>query len=105
MAASVTVRAIGPAVSCVWAIGMIPLREISPSVGLMPTTPFVTAGQIMDPLVSVPTAATARLADTATPDPELDPQGFWSRKYGLFVCPPRPDQPLIDFVERKFAHS
>jgi hypothetical protein len=23
----------------------------------------------------------------------------------LFVCPPRPDQPLIDFVERKFAHS
>ena len=23
----------------------------------------------------------------------------------MFVCPPRPDQPLIDSKERKFAHS
>jgi len=25
--------------------------------------------------------------------------------YGLLVCPPRPDQPLIDSKDRKFAHS
>jgi len=83
----------------------MPLRETSPSVGFMPTTPFVTAGQIMDPFVSVPTEAAARLAETATPEPELEPHGFWSRKYGLFVWPPRPDQPLIDLWPRKFAHS
>ena len=31
------------------------------------------------------------------PEPELEPLGFSLRKYGLFVCPPRPDQPLIEF--------
>ena len=25
--------------------------------------------------------------------------------YGLWVSPPRPDQPLVEWVERKFAHS
>src|SRR5687767_8729746 len=86
-------------------MGMIPLLEIRPSVGLIPTTPLFTAGQMIEPFVSVPTAAAARLAETATPEPELDPHGFWSRKCGLLVCPPRADQPLIDLVERKFAHS
>jgi hypothetical protein len=55
---------------------MIPLRETNPTVGFMPTTPFVTAGQMIEPLVSVPTAAAQRFADTATPEPELEPHGF-----------------------------
>jgi hypothetical protein len=63
----------------------MPLRETSPSVGLMPTTPFLTAGQIIEPFVSVPTAAAARLAETATPDPAEEPHGFLSKMYGLFV--------------------
>src|SRR5207302_2189590 len=43
--------------------------------------------------------------EAAAPEPELEPQGLRSSPYGLFVCPPRPDQPLVDSKDRKFAHS
>ena len=76
IAASLTVRAIGPGVSCVNEIGIIPDRLINPTVGLIPTIPFVVAGQTIDPFVSVPIAITHKLADTATPEPELEPQGL-----------------------------
>ena len=36
-------------------------------------------GDTIEPSVSVPTAAAARLAAAATADPELDPEGFLSR--------------------------
>jgi len=72
------VRVIGPAVSNVAAIGMTPLRLTSPTVGFSPTTPQALAGERIEPLVSVPIAATQRLADTAAPDPELEPEGFRS---------------------------
>ena len=75
-AASFTVRAIGPAVSCVLDIGIIPERLTNPTVGLIPTIPFTEAGQTIEPSVSVPTATTQRFAATATPEPELDPQGL-----------------------------
>ena len=64
-AASVTVRAIGPAVSWLWAIGTMPVRLTSPSVGLMPTSELTCEGETIDPSVSVPTAIVARLAATA----------------------------------------
>src|SRR5581483_5503561 len=35
----------------------------------------------------------------------LDPHGLRLIPYGLLVCPPRPDQPLTDSKDRKFAHS
>ncbi len=38
------------------AIGAIPARETSPSVGLMPTTELWWAGLRIEPEVSVPTA-------------------------------------------------
>src|SRR5256885_11947595 len=41
----------------------------------------------------------------SAPEPELEPQGLRSMPYGLCVCPPRPDHPLTDSKERKFAHS
>ena len=41
----------------------------------------------------------------AAPVPELDPHGLRSSTYGFFTWPPRPLQPLVDFVERKLAHS
>src|ERR1043166_1876522 len=104
-AASATVRHIGPAVSWLWAIGIIPERDTRPSVGLMPTIPQVDDGQMIEPSVSVPTATAARLAAIAAPEPDDDPHGLRSRMYGLCVCPPRPDHPLVDFDERKFAHS
>ena len=58
---------------------MMPDRLHSPTVGLIPTTPLIEEGHMMDPPVSVPMVRAARLADTATPEPELDPHGFRSR--------------------------
>jgi len=60
-AASATQRANGPAVSCVWEMGMMPARLTSPTVGLMPTTPQIEPGEVMEPSVSVPTATAQRL--------------------------------------------
>src|SRR5437868_7268336 len=104
-AASATVRAIGPAVSCECEIGMMPVRLTSPTVGLMPTRPFAFDGHTIDPSVSVPTPTAARFAEIAAPVPELDPHGLRSKTYGLRVCPPRPLQPLVERFDRKFAHS
>src|SRR5256885_11897194 len=93
-AASATVRVIGPAVSWLCAIGTMPVRLTRPSVGLMPTRPLPVDGDTIEPSVSVPMAKAARLAATAAPEPELDPDGLRSSAYGFFVCPPRPLQPL-----------
>src|SRR5712675_2668481 len=85
-------------------MGMIPDRLTRPSVGLMPTIPFADDGHTIDPSVSAPTATTQKFADTAAPDPELDPQGFLSSAYGFLVWPPRPLHPLLEWLERMFAH-
>src|SRR4029079_15836275 len=95
----------GPAVSWEWAMGMIPDRLTRPSVGLIPTRPLPDDGQTMDPSVSLPIAATHRFAEVAAPEPAIEPQGFRSRAYGFRHCPPRPLQPLLIFVDLKFAHS
>src|SRR6185503_1508842 len=103
--ASATVRPCGPTVSWLCEIGTTPAREVSPTVGLMPTTPLLDDGLMIEPSVSVPRAAAARLAETATPEPELEPPGLRSSTYGLRVWRPRPLQPLDERVERKLAHS
>ena len=56
MAASVTLRAIGPAVSWVCAMGMMPRRLTRPMVGFMPTSEQAADGDVTEPSVSVPTA-------------------------------------------------
>src|SRR5664279_61505 len=104
-AASATVRVIGPAVSCVCEMGIMPVREISPTVGLMPTIPQLLDGETMEPSVSLPTATAQRLDATAVPEPELDPDGLRSNAYGFLVRPPRPLHPLVEWLERMFAHS
>src|SRR3954471_5754313 len=104
-AASVTFRAIGPAVSWSAEIGMIPARLRRPSDGLMPASPLAPDGQTTEPSVSVPTATVARSAEAATPEPELEPHGLRSRTYGMFVWPPKALHPLEEWLERKFAHS
>src|SRR5947209_18683854 len=105
IAASRTVRAIGPDVSWLCAIGMMPARLTRPSVGLIPTNPDADDGQTTEPTVSVPMPTAARFAAIADPVPELEPQALRSRTYGLLVSPPRPDEPLVECVDRKFAHS
>src|SRR6185503_12913741 len=92
MAASVTERHMGPAVSWLCAIGMMPARLTSPTVGLIPTRPQALDGLITDPSVSVPTPAAAKLPLTAEPVPELEPLGFRSSTNGFLHCRPRPDQ-------------
>src|SRR6185437_6880430 len=86
-------------------MGTIPVRLMRPSVGLKPTIELALDGETIEPSVSVPTAMTQRLAASAAPDPELDPEGLRSSAYGSFVCPPRPLQPDDECVDRKFAHS
>src|SRR5437660_6985859 len=105
IAASVTVRAIGPAPSCVCEIGIMPARLTSPTVGLIPTIPLADDGQTIDPSVSVPMAIAHKFAETAAPDPELEPQALRSSTYGFLVSPPRPLHPLVEWLERMLAHS
>jgi hypothetical protein len=60
-------------------IGIIPLPESSPTVGFSPTRPHAADGERMEPSVSVPIPAAAKLAAIADPVPELDPEGERSR--------------------------
>ena len=77
-AASVTERAMGPAVSWLWLIGTMWVRETRPTVGFNPTSPLIAEGQVTDPSVSVPTPTAARSAATAAPVPEEEPQALRS---------------------------
>ena len=75
-------RAIGPALSWLWAIGMMPERLIRPSVGLIPTMPLVCDGQMIEPSVSVPRAAAQKEAATAAAEPDEEPQAERSSEWG-----------------------
>ena len=57
---------------------MTPARLVSPTVGLMPTTPLTPEGQMIEPSVSVPIDTVTRLAATAIAEPELEPHGVRS---------------------------
>ena len=70
IALSITFLVIGPGVSKVLEIGTIPVLLKTPIVGFKPTTEFWLEGDVIEPEVSVPTAATAKLAATVTPLPE-----------------------------------
>ena len=61
-AMSVTVRPIGPAVSWLCPIGMIPDCETNPTVGLSPTTRLLPDGATIEPSVSVPIVTVERFA-------------------------------------------
>src|ERR1700693_79472 len=84
-AASATVRPWTPTVSCTCEMGTTPARLVSPTVGLIPTTPLALAGQTMLPSVSVPSDTAAKFAEAAAPEPELEPQGLRAMPYGLCV--------------------
>src|SRR6267378_420182 len=99
-AASETARHMGPAVSWLCAMGMIPARLTRPTVGFMPTRPQAFDGLTTEPSVSVPTPAAAKLALTEAPVPELDPLGFRSSTNGFLHCRPRPLHPEDDREDR-----
>src|SRR4029450_649799 len=85
IARSTTVRAIGPAVSWLCAIGIMPSCDRRPTVGLRPNTRLCPAGHTIAPSVSVPTAAAHMFAAAATAEPELEPHGSKLSKYGFRV--------------------
>ena len=103
-AASETVLAIGPGVSCVCEIGTTPERLTSPTVGLMPTIPFTEDGHTNEAVGLSPDRDRAQVRGDGDPGPELDPHGLRSSAYGLRHSRPGL-QPLDARVERKFAHS
>src|SRR5205823_4487827 len=102
---SATDLAIGPTQSCSAEIGMTPVDDTACNDGLNPTTPQAAAGDVIEPSVSDPSATGTMPAATAAALPDDEPDGLRSSTCGLRVCPPRPLQPEIDRVERKFAHS
>src|SRR5687767_15743168 len=85
IARSVTVRASGPAMSCVDDSGITPLRLDKPWVPRRPTRFWFAAGVRIDPHVSLPMPAAAKLAPIAAPVPPLDPPGLRYKSYGLRV--------------------
>src|SRR3954452_4268078 len=104
-AASSTVGVIGPGVSWVWLIGTTWVRLTSPTVGFRPTIPLIEAGQVTEPLGSVPIASLTSPAATAAPDPLDDPQASRSSAHGLWTTPPTALHPEIELFERILAHS
>ena len=79
MAASRTVRVIGPSVSRLGLPRNIPNRLTSGSVGLSPTVLVCAAGPRIEPPVSSPIVTVAKFAAAAMPLPHEDPLGFRSR--------------------------
>src|SRR5437016_13318110 len=84
---------------------MMPARLTKPTVGLMPTMPFVVAGLTMEPSVSVPMETAQKFAAVAAAEPELEPEVLRSSAYGLRHCPPRALHPLTETVTRICGHS
>ena len=74
-AASSTSRVIGPSVSSVSLSIRTPWLLTRPTVVFSPTMPHRLAGMRTEPPVSLPMAAGASAAATATPDPLLEPPG------------------------------
>ncbi len=73
MAASATERVSGPTESHSLLNGITPWQLTSPNVGRRPTNALIEAGARTLQFVSVPIPAVAKLAETATAVPPLDP--------------------------------
>ena len=87
MAASVTVRVIGPCVSVVGFAGIKPWRLTSSRVGRKPTSDATAAGPRMEPPVSSPMPTIPRLVAMPTAVPPEDPLGLRERSKALRIIP------------------
>src|SRR4051795_8744280 len=104
IAALDTVRSIGPAVSCEAEIGAMPYPGTSPTVGRRPTRPFACEGEMIEPDVSVPIVSAERAAAPAEPEPDEEPDGFWSASTASSTWPVRLLKP-DGWLPKKFAYS
>ena len=83
-AASATVRAMGPAVSWLWAMGMMPARLTRPTVGLMPTTPQMRGGRDDRAVGLGADGGGAEVGgDGRGAEPELEPRGVAVERVGV----------------------
>lgn len=96
MAASLTVRVMGPGVSCVFTKGLSPALDTIPTVGRRPTRLQKEAGTRIDPPVSSPTPIRPKFAAIAAPVPALDPPVSLNVLYGLSVSPLTDEHELYD---------
>src|SRR3954465_9798669 len=88
IARSATERASGPLMSWVWESGITPSRLDRPCVPRRPKRLLLDDGLRIEPHVSGPMPAAAKLAPIAAPVPPLEPPGLRRGSYGFFVCPP-----------------
>ena len=91
VAASVTVRVIGPGASWDLAIGSTPSLDTAPTVGFRPTTPATPAGAISCAVsveVSRPIASAARPAAVEAAEPADEPATVLSVSDGSSTWPP-----------------
>ena len=95
MAASDTVREMGPIVSMDHVPRMRPYRLTRPQLGLRPTRPLQLAGPLMEPPVSSPREVAQRKAPAAAAEPLLDPPVYMSRFQGLRALPNRWSEPVM----------
>ena len=97
-----TVRAMGPAVSWLCAIGIMPVLSISPTVGFHAHQTVDRRRQSSRPFRYRPLQ---RFAETAAPEPELEPM-IAVEGIGIAGSPPaRAPVLLTECEERKLAHS
>src|SRR3954447_11181909 len=91
VAASATVRVIGPAASCALATPSTPSVETRPTVGLSATTPAAPAGAMICAVsgeVSSPKVSAARPSAVDAALPAAEPAGVLSVSDGSSTCPP-----------------
>ena len=81
-------RHIGPTLSSVVPAAITPNRLTRPKVGRNPTMPQRTAGERIEPPVSVPIAKPTRPAAVAAAEPADEPLDPSDRFHGLLVRPP-----------------
>src|SRR4051795_4602667 len=86
-AASMTVRAHGPAWSRLLENATSPKRLTPPYVGFTPTVPVTAAGCRIEPPVSVPIARGAWYDARAALEPPPEPPGVRVRSQGLWLGP------------------
>ena len=82
-----TFLVMGPDVSKVFEIGIIPDRLTNPMVGFNPTIELAEDGDKIEPEVSEPIETVEKLAEIAAPLPELEPpeSNFFFRRDLKFV--------------------
>src|SRR3954466_14593327 len=105
MAASSTVRVIGPTRSCDHANTIPPKRLTRPNVGRSAEHPHVVAGETIDPDVSVPTPNATHPAADADAGPADEPLELCVRFQGFLVPPPNQFPPCANCPVESFAMS